>query len=193
MKRYILTGTPGAGKTSIIRLLESLGHLVVEEAATDIIAVARLRGDPAPERQPGFIDDIVTLQKQRQMQVSEAPAAVQFYDRSPACTHALSVFLGYPISAALADEIARIERERIYERQVFFIENMGFCEPTEARRISFADALEFERVHLETYRSLGYECIMVPPRNPWERAREITERVERLMRLEHIDVEQADG
>jgi predicted ATPase len=34
MRRFIMTGAPGAGKTSILRVLESLGYAVVEEAAT---------------------------------------------------------------------------------------------------------------------------------------------------------------
>jgi predicted ATPase len=38
MKRYVLTGTSGSGKTSILRALECEGHPVVEEAAIDIIA-----------------------------------------------------------------------------------------------------------------------------------------------------------
>jgi predicted ATPase len=35
MKRCILTGAPGAGKTALVRLLERNGYAVVEEAATD--------------------------------------------------------------------------------------------------------------------------------------------------------------
>jgi predicted ATPase len=38
MKRYVVTGGPGAGKTAVIRQLEMDGFSVVEEAATDIIA-----------------------------------------------------------------------------------------------------------------------------------------------------------
>jgi predicted ATPase len=41
MKRFIVTGTPGAGKTAIIRQLELEGFSVVEEAATDVIAAAQ--------------------------------------------------------------------------------------------------------------------------------------------------------
>ena len=37
MKRFILTGTPGAGKTAVVRQLELDGFSVVEEAATDIL------------------------------------------------------------------------------------------------------------------------------------------------------------
>ncbi len=39
MKRFILTGAPGSGKTAILRQLEHDGFGVVEEAATDIIAL----------------------------------------------------------------------------------------------------------------------------------------------------------
>jgi predicted ATPase len=41
---YVLTGAPGAGKTAILRLLEASGYPVVEEAATDVIALSRYLG-----------------------------------------------------------------------------------------------------------------------------------------------------
>ena len=63
MKRYILTGTPGSGKTSIIRLLEIMGYLVVEEAATDIIALEQVQGNAEPWKDASFINKIVELQK----------------------------------------------------------------------------------------------------------------------------------
>jgi predicted ATPase len=163
MKRYILTGTPGCGKTAIIRSLELDGYSIVKEAASDIIALRQAQSVPEPWRRPSFIDDITNLQKQRQTQVSHSDSAVQFFDRSPLCTYALSRWLGFPISLALADEIERIREERIYQKQVFFIENLGFCQPTQARRISFEDSLRFEKVHEETYLSFGYECVRVAP------------------------------
>ncbi|MGH7924411.1 MAG: AAA family ATPase [Candidatus Binatus sp.] len=163
MKRYILTGTPGCGKTSIIRLLEVAGYPVVEEAASDIIALQQAQGIAEPWTHPSFIDDITNLQKHRQIQAADLSPGVQFYDRSPICTYALSIWLGFPISIILADEIDRIRKERIYQKQVLFIENLGFCEPTQARRISFEDSLRFEKVHEETYRAFGYECIRVAP------------------------------
>ncbi|HEY5882676.1 MAG TPA: hypothetical protein VIU11_27445, partial [Nakamurella sp.] len=46
--------------------------------------------------------------------------------------------------------------------QVFFVRNLGFCEPTTARRISFQDALKFERIHEESYRTFGHELIDIP-------------------------------
>ena len=174
MKRYILTGTPGCGKTSIIRSLEVDGFAVVEEAATDIIALRHAQGIAEPHTHPSFIDDITNLQKFRQIRIADA-SGIQFYDRSPICTYALSVWLGFPISITLADEMERIQKEQIYQKQVFFIENLGYCEPSAARRITFEDSLRFEKVHEETYTSFGYECVRVAPQ-------ELTARMDQIKR-----------
>ena len=66
MKRFIITGAPGAGKTAIIRQLEREGFSVVEEAATDVIASAHARGEAEPWTDPLFIDAVADLQRQRQ-------------------------------------------------------------------------------------------------------------------------------
>lgn len=163
MKRFILTGTPGCGKTSILRALEIKGHFVVEEAATDIIAYRQANGIAEPWKNPTFIDDIIQLQKQRQIQAFEAPVSVQYFDRSPFCTYALSIYLKFEPSKILMEEIDRILQSQIYDPKVFFIDNLGFCTPTEARKISYEEALEFEEIHKDTYQKFGFKCIMIPP------------------------------
>lgn len=65
MKRFIITGAPGAGKTSIIRHLELDGFGVVEEAATDLIAAAQARGVVEPRTDPRFLERIARLQTTR--------------------------------------------------------------------------------------------------------------------------------
>jgi predicted ATPase len=175
MKRYILTGTPGSGKTSIIHALKNQGYSIVEEAATDVIEIEHKNDNPEPWMQPDFIDKIVCLQKQRQIKAATYPHELQFYDRSPLCTYALSRYLGYPLSSCLLKEVDRMEQENIYQRQVFFIENLGFCEPTETRKISFEESLIFENIHLEIYNSFGYECIKIAPHSLSERVHSIME------------------
>jgi predicted ATPase len=169
MRSYIITGAPGAGKTAIIRQLELDGFSVVEEAATDVIAAAHAQGTVEPWRHAWFLDAIARLQRDRQMRASYQPDEVQFHDRSVVCTAALAVHLGYPFSPFLAGELERVQKEAVYEKRVFFIRNLGFITPTEARRISFEDALRFEKIHEETYRGLGFELVPVEPGSVVER------------------------
>ncbi|UWZ86064.1 ATP/GTP-binding protein [Occallatibacter riparius] len=155
--RYILTGTPGCGKTALIRQLEVHGFSVVEEAATDVIAASHANSIEEPWRNPQFIETITELQRTRQLDASLLPGEVQFHDRSVVCTAALATYLGYPIPPVLAAELDRIVSEAVFERSVFFLRNLGFIAPTAARRISFEESLRFERIHEETYRSFGFE------------------------------------
>jgi len=163
VRRYILTGAPGSGKTAILRQLEVAGHAVVEEAATDVIALHQALGDPEPWQDPAFIDHIVDLQRKRQLTAEQVHTAVTFFDRSPVCTLALSRYAAATASAGLLAEINRMHVEHLYERTVFFIRSQGYVQPTAARRISFEDSLVFEQVHELTYRELGFELIEVPP------------------------------
>jgi predicted ATPase len=163
MRRFILTGAPGSGKTAIVRQLELDDFSVVEEAATDIIALEQARGVAEPWKHPSFIDLIAELQRRRQIQASRETNEIQFHDRSVICTAALAVYLGYPLSDALSSELKRIETAAIYQKRVFFVQQLGFITPTEARRISFDEAMRFERVHEETYRNFGFELVPIPP------------------------------
>jgi predicted ATPase len=163
MQRYILTGAPGAGKTILLRRLELAGYAVVEEAATDLIALAGARGVERHWEEPDFIDGIVDLQRRRQLHADTWPEDVVIFDRSPICTWALAEFLGRAPSDALKAEVERIEREQTYERRVFFVELFGRIVPTEARRITLEDSTRFAEVHADVYRRFGYECVSVPP------------------------------
>jgi predicted ATPase len=175
MKRFIITGAPGAGKTAIIRQLEIDGFSVVEEAATDVIFAAHARGAVEPWRDPSFIDEITVLQKSRQIRAACQQEKIQFHDRCAVCTAALSSYLGFPISAVLGAELERIRREAIFQKQVFFIRNLGFITPTEARRISFEESLQFERIHEDTYRDFKFELVFIEAAGLLQRVSRIKE------------------
>jgi predicted ATPase len=170
VKRFVLTGAPGSGKTAIIRQLELDGYSAVEEAATDIIAVEQARGVAEPWTHPSFIDSVTELQMRRLVRASCQPDEIQFHDRSVICTAALASYLGYPVSDTLSRELERVEAEAIYQKRVFFIRNLGFITPTSARRISFEETLRFESIHEETYRKFGFEIVFVEAGSVVERA-----------------------
>src|SRR5277367_4713543 len=114
MKRFILTGAPGSGKTTIIRQLGLDGFSVVEEAATDAIALAQAQGISEPWTHPSFLDSVADLQRLRQLSASCEPDGIQFYDRSVVCTAALAEYLGHPVSDILSRELERVRTEAIF-------------------------------------------------------------------------------
>jgi predicted ATPase len=165
MRRFIFCGAPGSGKSSVIKELEKLGHTVIHEAATYVINIEQVKGIERPWEEPDFIDKIIRMQKERQM---NAAGDLQFYDRSPFCAYALGKYLSYhknvefKPSPILLDEIDRCLKNSVYQNNVFFFENLGFITHTDARKISYEDALIFEQTHLDAYKEFGFEIIMVP-------------------------------
>ncbi len=162
-KRYILTGAPGSGKTSVALGLRRRGVAVVDEAVTDLIAAAQAAGVDEPWRDPTFLDDIAALQRRRQLAPVADGASVQVFDRSPLCTLALARYLHLSVTPVLAGEVTRVVRDRVYEPTAFLIRPLGFIEATAARRISYPDSLDFQAVHEEVYREHGYRLVAVDP------------------------------
>lgn len=158
---FILTGAPGAGKTLILRQLEADGLDVVEEAATDVIALEQGHGVAEPWMRPQFIETIARLQLQRMTR--PANGGVRIFDRSLVCTLALAEFLGYPPPLMLREAIAQAIASKRFERKVMLVELLGFVTPTEARRISLEESQRFERFHASAYAQLGFELVRIPP------------------------------
>jgi predicted ATPase len=172
MKRYILTGALGSGKTAILRRLEVDGFGVVEEAATDLIALRQAEGVAEPWLEPGFVEDVAELQCQRLEGSGQNSDPMQFHDRSIFCTLALAKYLAIPCPT-LVREAECVRREAIFESRVFLVRNLGFIEPTAARRITFEETVRFERMHEEVYGKWGFELIHIDPMPLADRVRTI--------------------
>lgn len=173
MTRYILTGAPGAGKTAAIRQLEVEGFGIVEEAATDMIALWQANGIAEPWTHAEFIDAVVKLQRTRERRSADCKDSVQFHDRSVVCTAALADYLGVARPQRLIDELQRVLTLKVFEPKVLLLKNLGFVTPTEARRISYEETVRFEQIHERVYRSLGFEII-------WIRAGSLSDRIQEI-------------
>lgn len=131
VKRFIFTGAPCGGKTSVIVELEKLEHAVIHEAASDLISKEQIAGIGRPWEQIDFVDKIILAQRLRQM---KADGDLQFYDRSPFCTYALGRYLSslhgsdFKPSPILLNEIERCLNSEIYQNKVFFFENFLYSQ-----------------------------------------------------------------
>ncbi|ETZ04421.1 MULTISPECIES: AAA family ATPase [Holospora] len=105
------------------------------------------------------------MQKERQMNTA---GDLKFYDRAPLCTCALGKYLAnwknteFKPSPVLLDEIDRCLKNGVYQNHIFFFENLGVIEHTDARKISYDDALIFEQIHLDVYKEFGFDIIVAP-------------------------------
>lgn len=179
-QRFILTGTPGAGKTALIRALEAQNYSVVEEAATDVITLEQAKGNSEPWLDVLFIDKIISLQVYRQKLSDLQPHDVCFYDRSPLCTYALCQYLDFAPSNALIEEIKRIQNTAYFHKTVFFIENLGYIHNTDARKINISEAIRFEVIHKNVYEQFGYTLKLTPPESIEKRTHMILEMIREL-------------
>jgi predicted ATPase len=157
IRRYVLTGAPGAGKTTLIDALRERGHAVVAEAATDVIARRHAAGSVEPWTDDTFLDEIAELQQSRER---AATGDVIFFDRSPLCTLALARHVGLPVTAALRSAVARAVHT--YQTEAFLVRPLGFVVRTAARRITYADSLRFAAIHEDVYTEHGFTLREVP-------------------------------
>ena len=87
---------------------------IVEEAATDVIALQHGLGITEPHTLPDFTERIARLQVQRMAR--PATGAVRVSDRSVICTLALAEYLGHAVPALLEQAIAESLAARQFER-----------------------------------------------------------------------------
>jgi predicted ATPase len=122
MRRFILTGTPGSGKTAIIRQLELDGFSLVEEAATDIMALEQAWGVAEPWTHATFVASITELERRRR-RASRETDEVEFHDPSVICIAALAVYLGYPFRPCFARAEACRNRGDLSEASLLHTES----------------------------------------------------------------------
>ena len=173
-RKYILTGAPGSGKSSILLDLESRGEHIIREAAEDVIKLYQARGIEKPWEMPNFQKRITDLQIQRESRIPNDIRRV-FIDR------------GIPDGLAYTRKESDIYKEimkniRPYEG-VFLINMIGNPEKTKVRIEDYEEALEIERKINEVYLFLGYEIPKIPADSIEERTNIILDIIDEGMKL----------
>jgi predicted ATPase len=181
--RYVITGGPGVGKTSIIRHLKEMGYHVVGEAATDVIQDALNRGIEKPwdkEYKSDFNDAILELQQHRQNEIPDT--GLVFFDRSmiDTFTYAIIPMGGTKSLETMASKVQSVIDKQFYHKTVFFIDNLNGCEKNEIRHENL-DQLHMIEKHIEqNYLALGYNVIHITKDTVGNRAKQILAHIERV-------------
>jgi predicted ATPase len=170
MRRIVVTGAPGTGKTSVVSLLGDR-HMTVSEPARELIAEhAAKTGEATLDGRPElFLRRLV--QRSIDDFKSVADAAVVFFDRGlPDCVAYAAVFGMDP------EPIFEQANRYRYESPVFIAPPWKEIYTRDAlRRATFAQVEAFD-LHLRSaYVRLGYELIELPRASPRRRVELITE------------------
>lgn len=181
--RYVITGGPGVGKTSIIRHLKEMGYHVVGEAATDVIRHSLDKGIEKPwdkEYKSDFNDEILDLQQHRQNEIPDT--GLVFFDRSmiDTFTYAIIPMGGTKSLEIMASKVQSVIDKQFYHQTVFFIDNLNGCEKNEIRHENL-DQLHMIEKHLEqSYLALGYTVVHITKDTVENRAKQILAHIERV-------------
>ena len=81
MRRVILSGGPGAGKTSLLAELSRRGYTTVNESARQLIAERVARGDPPRPEPAAFARELLRRDKLKYIALP-AEGQIAFFDRS---------------------------------------------------------------------------------------------------------------
>jgi predicted ATPase len=172
MKKYILTGGPGSGKSSIILALEQLGEYTVREAAEDYIRLRQSQGITEPWKEEDFQKEILKLQLRRETRIPLEAERV-WLDRGIAD--------GLIYERKGTETFREIETEAMktkYEK-VFLIESLKTYEKSVVRRESYEEATVLGEKLRETYEKLGYKIERIKPGTIEERLQQILKKIKK--------------
>jgi len=170
MKKYVITGGPGIGKTTVIELLASMDYEIVPETARIIIEEQKLlqEGVFPWDNLEKFQEIVASRQIEQEEKINRFPV---FLDRSIIDGH------GYAQNGRVKtpDQVLDLARGR-YDK-VFILEPLSSYETDSVR---FEDIGEAKQIHdsiIKAYEEFGYEPIYVPVLPPEERVRFILDQL----------------
>lgn len=162
---FVLTGGPGVGKTSLIRHLEALGELVVEENARAVIRDETARGGSGtPWQDNRRFCDLTTARDVADFDRLAQETRRVFFDRG-------IIDMWGANGAEPSPALRQAARTRRYNCKVFVFPPWREIYRTDAeRRQHWAEAeATFDRI-LGLLPELGYEPLVVPKAGLAERA-----------------------
>lgn len=157
-QRYILTGPPGSGKTTILTELSKRGFPIMEETARRVIEQQRLiDGDGVYDKNPFLFKELM-LSKMLNDFESAPKYDLVFFDRGLPDLIAYSKCFNLDIGKEL-----QASRTHLYNPTVFFAPAWEQIYTNDIeRRLTFDAAKVFERDLRQAYVELEYQLIDIP-------------------------------
>jgi predicted ATPase len=168
--KYVLTGGPCVGKTTILDLISLRGITIVPEAARYVIEIEQAKdGDALPWK------DNAKFQKRvmdRQLELeNDLDDGIVFLDRGLIDGHGYCKHFG----TATPEGLIELSVDR-YEK-IFLLDQLPNYNNDESRLENFEEATRIHEAIADAYISLGYGVIRVPVLSPDKRVEFILNRI----------------
>ena len=172
MKKFVLTGGPCTGKTTLLEELGKRGFQIVPEVPRLVMKEEQSKGGSILPwiDLPGFEKIVFERQVEFESKLNDRPEA--FLDRG------IPDILSYHKVNSLAppEELIRSAERNKYDG-VFLLDKLPFFENDPERKEDPEMAEKIHQTIRETYGELGYDVIDVPPLSIEERAKFIIEKL----------------
>ncbi len=171
MRKYVLTGGPCAGKTTVLNILSKRGYMVLEETARVIIEKEVAEGsDILPWKNAKAFQEKVAW-KQLRKEVFAPRSPILFLDRGIIDGYGYSI-----LEKVTAPKVISWFGKNRYDK-VFLLEPLPFYELDESRMEDQAFAYAVHEEIRKAYVHFGHDIILVPVLPPEERTDFILERI----------------
>lgn len=163
MKKYIITGGPHSGKSSVLNLLEERGIHVLHETARLIIQEdqEKKKSDPAYNFLYPWEDQKIFCRRCHERQLErekELTGDIAVLDRSIIDNLAYAAVAGIELDQKIYRDISRAD----YEKGVFYFEQLKNYMPDDQRRDSEKQVKAVHKELYKVYTRLGFEMIKIP-------------------------------
>lgn len=162
---YILTGTPGTGKTTLIEHLQTLGINCVEEPTRAVLDLQlKIDGPALPSKSPRLF--IQAMLAKLESEFDQQAGRLAIFDRGIPDMIAYAIRFGVD-----PDEFKLASQKHRYNSKVFILppwKEIFVNDPL--RKLSYEDALKFHSTLVEVYQSENYDLIELPRCGVRERA-----------------------
>lgn len=159
--KFIFSGGPGCGKTTVLLALQTMGYQVCPEAYCALYREARVNGTLNKFCEDLIYQRYLIMQRHEDQESQLDPARPAFLDRSIPDV----IFYGNYFNVAIPEDlIQKFERHKADYAIVFFFEPVPayLYQPTDVRLESRAEALKIHQALLAGYEHQGFKIVHVP-------------------------------
>ena len=158
-KKYIITGGPGTGKTSIINELRKRGFYCINENSRSIISEQiKHGGDILPLKDQISFENQITKIRTNQY-LSSPEDSVCFFDRSSIDSIAYLKINNLDVPS----EIIELTKQCSFNKNIFYTPIWEeIYKNDNERKENIESAKKIEKAIMETYKLKGYKLIKIP-------------------------------